>query len=186
QIIQMMKKAGTVNPVFQLDEIDKMSMDFRGDPSSALLEVLDPAQNNAYVDHFLDVEYDLSKVMFIATANVIHTVPAALRDRMEVIQLSGYTMSEKLAIGRQFLVPRQIKVHGLGEDRLQITEDGMRALIEGYTREAGVRNLDREIAAVCRKVARRIVAGDQSDSIEVGPERVAELLGKPRYRPWAR
>ncbi|KAB2964730.1 MAG: endopeptidase La [Thermoanaerobaculia bacterium] len=184
QIIQMMKKAGTVNPVFLLDEIDKMSMDFRGDPSAALLEVLDPAQNHAFVDHFLDVEFDLSRVMFIATANVIFTVPAALRDRMEVIQLSGYTMSEKLAIGRQFLVPRQLKAHGLDESKLCFTDEGLRVLIESYTREAGVRNLDREIAAVCRKVARRVVAGGDGEVVELDAARVVELLGKARFRPW--
>ncbi len=186
QIIQMMKKAGTINPVFLLDEIDKMSMDFRGDPSAALLEVLDPAQNHAFVDHFLDVEYDLSKVMFIATANVIHPIPPALQDRMEVIHLSGYTLNEKLAIGRQFLVPRQLKAHGLSEEQLRFTDEGLRSVIESYTREAGVRNLDREIASICRKTARRVVAGGKEVAVEITPESAEKLLGKPRYRPWRR
>ncbi|MGE0641407.1 MAG: endopeptidase La [Thermoanaerobaculia bacterium] len=188
QIIQMMKKAGTVNPVFLLDELDKMSMDFRGDPSSALLEVLDPAQNHAFVDHYLDVEYDLSKVMFIATANVLHPIPAPLKDRMEVIQLSGYTLNEKLSIGRQFLVPKQIKSHGLGSAKIKFEDDALRRLIEGYTREAGVRNLDREIASICRKLARTVVAeGKRSPSQpRVDAERVPVLLGRPRYRPWKR
>jgi ATP-dependent Lon protease len=184
QIIQMMKKAATVNPVFLLDEIDKMSMDFRGDPSAALLEVLDPAQNNAFVDHYLDVEYDLSKVMFIATANVMHTIPPALKDRMEVIQLSGYTLNEKLAIGRQFLAPRQLKSHGLKDDQLRFEDEGLKSLIESYTREAGVRNLDRELASICRKVARKVVAGGQDSAVLLTPEKVQELLGKPRFRPW--
>ena len=186
QIIQMMKKAGTINPVFLLDEIDKMSMDFRGDPSAALLEVLDSQQNNAFVDHYLDVEYDLSKVMFIATANVMHPVPPALKDRMEVIQLSGYTLNEKLAIGKQFLVPRQLKAHGLAEEQLRFTDEGLRTLIESYTREAGVRNLDREIASICRKTARRVVAKGKELTVEAAPEQVLEMLGKPRFRPWKR
>ena len=160
QIIQMMKKAGNVNPVFLLDEIDKMSMDFRGDPSSALLEVLDPEQNDSFVDHYLDVEYDLSKVMFIATANVAHTIPPALKDRMEMIQLSGYTPNEKLAIAHQFLVPKQLEKHGLSADNVTLRGRGDPVLIDHYTREAGVRNLEREIASVCRKVARRVVAED--------------------------
>jgi len=184
QIIQMMKKAGTVNPVFLLDEIDKMSMDFRGDPSAALLEVLDPAQNHSFVDHFLDCEYDLSKVMFIATANVSHPIPAALKDRMEVIQLSGYTMNEKLVIAERFLVPRQLKAHGLDGDKLSFTSEGLKHLIESYTREAGVRNLDREIASLCRKTARKVVAGAEDVRVVMDPEGVTEALGKRRYRPW--
>ena len=182
QIIQMMKKAGTVNPVFLLDEVEKMSMDFRGDPSSALLEVLDPEQNSTFVDHYLDVEYDLSKVMFIATANVVHTIPPPLRDRMEVISLSGYTLREKLEIGKQFLVPRQLDQHGLKKKKISFAEDALRLLIESYTREAGVRNLEREIAAVCRKIARRIVQdGDQE--LLVDRKMVRELLGKSKFRP---
>ena len=184
QIVQMMKKAGTTNPVFLLDEIDKMAMDFRGDPAAALLEVLDPEQNDTFADHYLDVEYDLSHVMFIATANVIHTVPPALRDRMEVIELSGYTPNEKLAIGRDFLLPRQMDSHGLKNDRITIGDDALRALIDSYTREAGVRNLDRQIASVCRKLARRLVeAQDEVMEIAVdGTESVSELLGRPKYR----
>ena len=157
QIIQMMKRAGTVNPVFLLDEVDKMSMDFRGDPSSALLEVLDPEQNDTFVDHYMDIEYDLSRVMFIATANVEHPIPPALKDRMEIIQLAGYTPNEKLEIARQFLVPRQLDSHGLTADAVRFGEDSLGHLMDSYTREAGVRNLEREIAAVCRKLARRLV-----------------------------
>ncbi len=183
QIIQMMKKAGTINPVFLLDEIEKMSMDFRGDPSSALLEVLDPEQNDSFLDHYLDVEYDLSKVMFIATANVVHTIPAALRDRMEIIQLSGYTFSEKESIAEGFLVPRQLESHGLKADLIRFQESGLRTLIESFTREAGVRNLEREIGAVCRKLARRVVREGKSIEIDVDSDLVFELLGKPKFRP---
>src|SRR6266852_5560529 len=163
QIIQMMKKAGTRNPVFMLDDVDKMSMDFRGDPSAALLEVLDPEQNFMFVDHYMDVEYDLSQVFFVATANVIHTVPPALQDRMEVIRLSGYTEHEKLEIGKRFLVPKQMKQTGVGKDDLEFSDDGLQTLIQSYTREAGVRNLEREIGNVCRKVARKVV-NFQTDS----------------------
>jgi ATP-dependent Lon protease len=183
QIIQMMKKAGTVNPIFLLDEIDKMSTDFRGDPSAALLEVLDPEQNDSFLDHYLDVDYDLSKVMFIATANVAHPIPPALKDRMEVIQLAGYTPNEKQEIARQFLVPKQLEAHGLSAKKVSFTEDGLKALIERYTREAGVRNLEREIGSICRKVARRVVQEEGQVEIEVGAQEVAELLGKPKFRP---
>jgi len=182
QIIQMMKKAGTVNPIFLLDEIDKMAMDFRGDPSAALLEVLDPEQNDAFVDHYLDVEYDLSKVMFIATANVSHTIPAPLQDRMETIQLTGYTLSEKLAIAEAFLVPKQLKQHGLKKKSVRFEEEALKGLIEGYTREAGVRNLEREIAKVCRKVARKIVEADKIGKINITAEGLSEYLGKVRHR----
>src|SRR5213076_601907 len=143
QIIQMMKKAGSMNPVFLLDEVDKMSMDFRGDPSAALLEVLDPEQNNTFTDHYLDVEYDLSKVMFIATANVIHSIPQPLQDRMEIISLSGYTHLEKLAIGRQFLVPKQKQEQGIEDGQVDFIDSAIEELIDAYTREAGVRSLER-------------------------------------------
>ena len=183
QIIQMMKRAGTVNPVFLLDEIEKMSMDFRGDPSSALLEVLDPEQNNAFLDHYLDVAYDLSKVMFIATANVVHTIPAALRDRMEIIQLSGYTLNEKQSIATGFLVPRQVKSHGLKKDRIVFEDNSIRTLIESFTREAGVRSLEREIGSVCRKVARLVVQEGKSLKIKIDSDKVFDFLGKPKHRP---
>ncbi|HXG57633.1 MAG TPA: endopeptidase La [Thermoanaerobaculia bacterium] len=182
QIIQRMKKAGTVNPVFLLDEVDKMSMDFRGDPSAALLEVLDPEQNNAFVDHYLDVEYDLSKVMFIATANVTHTIPAPLKDRMEIIQLSGYTHLEKLAIGRQFLVPKQRAEQGLEEAKVAFDDSALEELIESYTREAGVRNLEREVGSVLRKIARQVLIQGGAFEITIDRAKVRELLGKPKFR----
>jgi len=181
QIIQMMKKAGTRNPVFMLDEVDKMSMDFRGDPSAALLEVLDPEQNHMFVDHYLDTEFDLSMVMFIATANVLHTVPRPLQDRMEVIQLSGYTEIEKLEIAKRFLVKKQMQANGLKPEQLQFTDEALFELIRRYTRESGVRNLEREIANICRKVAKQIVAGETGTSL-ITPEAVATLLGKPKFR----
>ena len=166
QIIQMMKKAGTRNPVIMLDEIDKMSMDFRGDPSAAMLEVLDPAQNTSFQDHYLDVEYDLSNVLFIATANVLHTIPAPLQDRMEVIRLSGYTELEKLEIAKRFLVPKQLEGNGLKTDQLEFEDAGLGALIHGYTRESGVRNLEREVGNVCRKVVRSVVMSMPSEPLE--------------------
>jgi ATP-dependent Lon protease len=181
QIIQMMRKAGTINPIFLLDEIDKMSMDFRGDPSAALLEVLDPEQNDSFLDHYLDVDYDLSKVMFIATANVTHTIPAALKDRMEVIQLSGYTLNEKLAIAQQFLVPRQLRDHGLSPDNIKFEGEAIRVLIESYTREAGVRSLEREIGSICRKIARRVVKEGRL-ALTVKPEMIYDFLGKAKFR----
>jgi len=190
QIIQMMKKAGTRNPVFMLDEVDKMSMDFRGDPSAALLEVLDPEQNYMFVDHYLDVEYDLSQVFFIATANVLHTVPPALQDRMEVIRLSGYTEFEKLEIAKRFLVPKQTLQTGLEPKQVEFPDDGLHTLIQAYTREAGVRNLEREVGNVCRKLARKVV--DQKTSGKkkriakavISPPKIEELLGPRRFRDY--
>ena len=183
QIIQMMKKAGTVNPVFLLDEVDKMSMDFRGDPSAALLEVLDPEQNHTFLDHYLDVEYDLSNIMFICTANVLHTVPQALRDRMEVLQLAGYTEFEKIEIARTFLAPKAVKANGLKDKNIQFKDEAVEAIIQRYTREAGVRNLEREINAICRKVARKVVAEGKQFSDEITAAKVTEHLGVPRFRP---
>jgi ATP-dependent Lon protease len=188
QIIQMMKKAGTRNPVFMLDEIEKMSMDFRGDPSAALLEVLDPEQNFMFVDHYLDVEYDLSQVFFIATANVLHTVPPALLDRMEVIRLSGYTEPEKLEIAKRFLIRKQMEDTGMQKEQVEFTDDGVHALIESYTREAGVRNLEREIGNVCRKVARKVVNNmgvkekAEFQKVVINAEKLPELLGPAKFR----
>ncbi|MCZ6600864.1 MAG: endopeptidase La, partial [Acidobacteria bacterium] len=160
RIIQALRKVKSNNPVIILDEIDKLGTDFRGDPSSALLEVLDPQQNNSFTDHYLGVAFDLSKVLFIATANMLDTIPAALRDRMEVLRLAGYTLNEKLQIARRYLVPRQLENHGLTVDRLAIRKDALRSVISGYTREAGVRNLERAIGSIARKVARELVEGD--------------------------
>jgi len=182
QIIQMMRKAGTVNPVFVLDEVDKMSMDFRGDPSAALMEVLDPELNHAFTDHYLDVEYDLSKVMFICTANVLHTIPQPLQDRMEVLRLPGYTEQEKHQIAQRYLVPRQLEATGLTKDNLKFTDDAVAHIIRHYTHEAGVRNLDREIANVCRKVARKVVTDPKIAGVEVSPANVGEYLGILKYR----
>ena len=183
QVIQMMKKAGTLNPVFLLDEVDKMSMDFRGDPSAALLEVLDPEQNNTFLDHYLDAEYDLSYVMFICTANVLHTVPQALRDRMEVLLLAGYTEQEKIEIARKFLAPKAVKATGLTDKNVQFTVEAFQTIIQRHTREAGVRNLEREISSVCRKIARKVVLEGKQFGEKIASEKITEYLGVPRFRP---
>src|SRR4029079_16623582 len=159
RIIAELRKAGTKNPVMMLDEIDKLGADFRGDPASALLEVLDPAQNHTFTDHYLDVPFDLSKVLFIATSNSMDPVPGPLRDRMEVIEIPGYTESDKLSIAKQYLVPRQLVANGLTERNVRFREEALRWVIEGYTREAGVRNLERNIGAVARSVAAEVVGG---------------------------
>ncbi|HEV2704992.1 MAG TPA: endopeptidase La [Pyrinomonadaceae bacterium] len=185
QIIQMMKKAGTVNPLILLDEVDKLGADFRGDPSAALLEVLDPEQNNTFQDHYLDVEYDLSKVFFIATANVLHTIPAPLQDRLEILRLSGYTEREKLEIAKRHLIAKQAEGSGLKAEQVEFTDEGILEIIRHYTREAGVRNLEREIGSCCRKVARKLVArepsGEEFKEV-VTAERVREMLGPVKFR----
>jgi ATP-dependent Lon protease len=182
QIIQMMKKAGSKNPVFLLDEVDKMSMDFRGDPSSALLEVLDPEQNHSFSDHYLDVEYDLSSVFFIATANVLHTIPQALQDRLEVIRLPGYTEAEKVEIALRHLLPKQLKANGLGARNVCVTDETLREIVRRYTREAGVRNFERELSTIFRKVARKVVIEGRDYQAEITPANLNDYLGVPRYR----
>ena len=184
QIIHALRRTGTRDPVFMLDEVDKLGRDFRGDPASALLEVLDPEQNSTFRDNYLDVPFDLSKVLFITTANVLDTIPEALRDRMEVIELQGYTEHEKVIIAFRYLIPRQMKENGLeNENSLHFTDDAVRHLIRRYTREAGVRSLEREIGTVCRKRARRIAEGKPDSSALITPERIEEFLGAPRFRP---
>ncbi|MGH2538858.1 MAG: endopeptidase La [Candidatus Promineifilaceae bacterium] len=179
RIIQAMRRAGTVNPLFMLDEVDKLGQDFRGDPAAALLEVLDPEQNKAYMDHYLDLDYDLSKVLFVTTANILETIPPALQDRMEVIEFPGYIEEEKLAISHQFLIPRQLKQHGLADAGLRFDDELVKILIRQYTYEAGVRNLEREIANMCRKVARR-VAEKRRYPKRLNGRHLAEWLGPPR------
>jgi ATP-dependent Lon protease len=183
KILQSLKKAGSGNPVFLLDEVDKMSMDFRGDPSAALLEVLDPEQNHTFNDHYLDLDYDLSRVMFVCTANVLSQIPRPLQDRMEIIQLPGYIESEKLSIATEFLVPKQREANGLSEQHIEFSEAAILEIIRYYTRESGVRSLEREIASVCRKVARDVVkAGASATLARITPAKVKKLLGVPKYR----
>src|SRR3979490_341774 len=182
QIIQMMKKAGTVNPIFVLDEVDKMSTDFRGDPSAALMEVLDPELNHAFTDHYLDVEYDLSKVMFVCTANVLHTIPQPLQDRMEILRLPGYTEQEKLEIAKRFLVRRAREAPGLTDKNLPLTDEGLLHIIRHYTHEAGVRSLEREIQNISRKMARKVVTDGASSNVEITPANANDFLGVLKYR----
>jgi ATP-dependent Lon protease len=182
-IIRAMRDAGSNNPVLMIDEIDKMGADFRGDPSSAMLEVLDPEQNVSFRDHYLDLPFDLSNVFFICTANQLDTVPPALRDRMELIELSGYTQEEKLEIAKRYLVPRQMERNGVGRSKIEFTDAALYEIIDGYTREAGVRSLEREIGSVCRKVAREYAEGSRRSKRTIRPKQVAELLGKRRFQP---
>jgi ATP-dependent Lon protease len=182
-IVRALRDAGSRNPLFMIDEIDKMGSDFRGDPASAMLEVLDPEQNGTFRDHYLDVPFDLSAVMFICTANTMDTIPGPLRDRMEVIQLAGYTEEEKLEIAKRYLVPRQIERNGLKKSQIAFSPAALKAIISGYTREAGVRGLEREIGAVCRKVARMVAEGTHSRKLSISGPKVRELLGRPRIQP---
>ena len=180
-IIRALRDAGTRNPVFMIDEIDKMGADFRGDPSSAMLEVLDPAQNSTFRDHYLDLPFDLSEVLFIATANILDTVPLPLQDRMEVIQLAGYTIEEKLHIAKRYLVPRQLAANGLKSSQIEFSDPALTAIIDEYSREAGVRNLEREIGTICRKVARQVAEGKAKGKMRISAKRARELLGKRRF-----
>jgi ATP-dependent Lon protease len=182
KIIQSLKKAGSTNPVFLLDEVDKMSADFRGDPAAALLEVLDPEQNNSFCDHYLDLDYDLSDVMFITTANYMQGIPVPLQDRMEIVQVPGYTEFEKLAIAGQYLIPKQKREHGLAELDIALPEETLRTLIQSYTKEAGVRSLEREIASICRKIAREYLSDRSNTAWKVTPKRLLKYLGPQRYR----
>jgi len=180
RIIQSIKRVGSNNPVFMLDEVDKIGMDYRGDPSSALLEVLDPEQNYSFRDHYLDVDWDLSPVMFITTANILHTIPAPLLDRMETLDLDGYTEEEKVKIAQRYLIPRQIEENSLREGEIEFEEDALHQIIREYTREAGLRNLEREIGSVCRKVATKIAAGEEGKAV-VTKDNISEFLGKPKF-----
>jgi ATP-dependent Lon protease len=180
RIVQTMRRAGSINPVFMMDEVDKLGQDFRGDPAAALLEILDPEQNHVFSDHYLEVPYDLSKVFFITTANVLDTIPPALQDRMEVVEFPSYMEEEKLEIARRFLIPRQLEEHGLKEQPIQFTDPALKRLIREYTYEAGVRNLEREIAALCRKAARRLAEG-RSPMKRIGARSLPRYLGPPRY-----
>jgi ATP-dependent Lon protease len=182
-ILRAIRDAGSNNPVLMIDEIDKMGADFRGDPSSAMLEVLDPEQNSTFRDHYLDLQFDLSRVFFICTANQLDTVPPALRDRMELIELSGYTHEEKREIAKRYLVPRQMERNGVGRSKIEVTPEALDVIIDGYTREAGVRGLEREIGSVCRKVAREFAEGTRKSKRAVRAKTVRELLGKPRFQP---
>jgi ATP-dependent Lon protease len=181
RIIEGIQRAGSNNPVFMLDEIDKVGGDFRRDPAAALLELLEPEQNFSFADHYLGVPFDLSKVMFIATANVVHPIPAPLQDRMEVLPLSGYTEQEKLQIANRFLVPKQLEANGLTADALEFAEDAILDVIQGYTREAGLRNLERALGAICRKVARQAAAGG-ADKVHVATSDIESYLGNARFR----
>jgi ATP-dependent Lon protease len=182
KIVQSMKKAGSSNPVFLMDEVDKMSTDFRGDPSSALLEVLDPEQNTAFNDHYLDLDYDLSKVMFITTANTLDRIPRPLQDRMEIIRIAGYTELEKLSIAKRYLLEKQREANGLTSENVTFTDNAILGLIRHYTKEAGVRNLEREIASICRKVAVEVVKKDRNAHIQVGTKSLHKFLGPVKYR----
>jgi ATP-dependent Lon protease len=181
RLVRALRDAGTINPVIVLDEVDKLGADWRGDPSSALLEVLDPAQNHSFRDHYLDVELDLSKVMFVATANILDTIPPALRDRMEIIEFDGYTTDEKIQIALNHLWPRQLKRAGLEKDDVLISDEAIRQIITSYTREAGVRQLERELGRLLRKLARNYAVDHQT--ITITPQKAQEVLGKKRFRP---
>src|SRR6266542_4148970 len=182
KIIQGIKKAGSGNPVFLLDEVDKMSTDFRGDPSAALMEVLDPEQNTAFNDHYLDVDYDLSNILFICTANTLDRIPRPLQDRMEIIRLPGYTELEKLSIAKKYLMEKQKEANGLTKENLDFTDNAILGVIRHYTKEAGVRNLEREIASICRKVAVEVVRKDRNAHIQIGSKSLHKYLGAIKFR----